>query len=89
LFEQRYEILEKIGEGANGFVNKCRKLRSGKIYAVKSLMMEEEHIMELKENFLAIYSLDHPNIVKYKALYIDMRKKLCYIVMEYINLPSL
>lgn len=45
--------------------------------------------MELKDNFLAIRSLDHLNIVKYKALYIDMRKKLCYIVMEYVNLPSL
>jgi len=51
--------------------------------------MDEEHIMELKEIFLAIRSLNHPNIVKYRALYIDMRKKLCHIVMEYINLPSL
>lgn len=52
-------------------------------------MMDEEHIMELKQNFLAIRGLDHPNIVKYKAFYIDMRKKLCSIVMEYVDLPSL
>ncbi len=45
--------------------------------------------MELKENFLAMRELDHPNIVKYKALYIDMRKKLCTIVMEYVDLPCL
>lgn len=45
--------------------------------------------MELKQNFMAVRALNHQNIVKYKALYIDMRKKLCYIVMEYINLPSL
>mgnify|MGYP000991646631 CR=1 FL=1 len=81
--------MECIGEGANGFVNKCRKAKTGKVYAVKSVMMDEEHIMELRENFMAIHDLQHENIVQYHAMYIDMRKKLCSTVMEYVNLPSL
>jgi serine/threonine protein kinase len=38
---------------------------------------------------MAIHELKHPNIVEYHALYIDMRKKLCSIVMEYVKFPSL
>jgi len=33
--------------------------------------------------------LKHPNIVEYHALYIDMRRKMCSIVMEYVKHPSL
>lgn len=39
---------EKIGEGANGFVSKCTKIKSGKLYAVKSSIMDDEHVMGLK-----------------------------------------
>ncbi len=38
---------------------------------------------------MAIHELKHPNIVEYHALYIDMRKKLCSIVMEYVKFSSL
>ena len=70
-------------------VRKCKKKKNGKIYAVKSIMMDDEHILELKNNFLAVKGLKHPNVVQYKALYIDLKKHLCYLVMEYITLPSL
>ena len=43
----------------------------------------------MKENFLAIHSLKHPNIVEYNALYIDMKRNLCSTVMEYVEFPSL
>lgn len=36
LFEKKYEILEKIGEGSSGVVYRCRKRRNGKEYAAKS-----------------------------------------------------
>lgn len=81
MFDEKYEMKERIGEGANGFVNKCIKIKSGKLFAVKSSMMDDEHIMGIKENFLSIHAITHPNIIQYHALYIDMRKKLCSIVM--------
>ena len=33
--------------------------------------------------------IDHPNIIKYKALYLDLDKHLAYLVMEYVNFSSL
>ena len=35
LFFEKYDILEKIGEGANSTIYKCKSKRSNKIYAVK------------------------------------------------------
>lgn len=52
-------------------------------------MMDEEHIMELKNNFVVVKQMKHESIINYTALYIDMRKKLCYLVMEYVEFPSL
>ena len=45
--------------------------------------------MELKSMFLSIRQLSHPSVIEHEALYIDMRKKLCYLVMEYVEWPSL
>jgi serine/threonine protein kinase len=36
-FEEKYEVKEKIGEGAHGVVSKCVRLETKKIYAVKTL----------------------------------------------------
>jgi serine/threonine protein kinase len=33
--------------------------------------------------------LKHDNIIKYKSLYLDKTKKKGYLVMEYINYPTL
>ena len=29
IFEEKYQLLEKLGEGANGVVHKCRKRQTG------------------------------------------------------------
>jgi hypothetical protein len=51
--------------------------------------MDDEHIFFLKRNFIAIQNLDHPNILKYKALYFDLKKHVSYLVMEYLSYPNL
>lgn len=53
------------------------------------MMMDEEHIMTIKQNFLNVRKLNHPNIIKFKALYIDMKKHLSYLVMDYVTEPNL
>ena len=40
IFHSKYEILNKIGEGANGIVFKCIHKRTEKHYAVKKLSFE-------------------------------------------------
>ena len=45
--------------------------------------LNEEHCIFLKRNFKFIKKLNHPNIIKYKALYLDFQKKRCYLIMNY------
>lgn len=71
-FNEKYKMGKKIGEGSSGYVHECLHLRRNKIYACKSMMFDDEHVPLLKKNFMDIRQLDHPNIVKYKALYIDL-----------------
>ena len=40
-FEEKYELLEKIGEGANGCVFKCQHKINRKIYAAKRFRVED------------------------------------------------
>jgi serine/threonine protein kinase len=89
LFDQKYEMGKKIGEGANGLVRLCTHRKKQQVFAVKTMMMDEEHILSLKKNFLTVRALQHPNIIKYRAIYLDMKKHLSYLVMEYLSLPSL
>lgn len=89
LFDLNYKMLEKIGEGAHGVVKKCESLKNGKIYAVKILKMDDEQIAYLKKNFINIESLDHPLIIKYKGMYFEEKKSLCYLIMEYFPFPNL
>lgn len=52
-------------------------------------MFDDEHVPLLKKNFRDMQHLDHPCIVKYKALYLDLEKHLAYLVMEYVDFVSL
>lgn len=45
--------------------------------------MEDEHYRSIKTNFINIRQLKHSNIVKYKALYLNPKLRLCHLVMEY------
>jgi serine/threonine protein kinase len=51
--------------------------------------MDDEHIFELKKNFLNIKQLRHSSIIKYHALYFDLKKSISYLVMEYFPFPNL
>ena len=53
------------------------------------MMMDDEQIYFLKKNFMAIKGLNHPGVIKYKALYLDLCKHICYLVMEYVPHPNL
>ena len=33
--------------------------------------------------------LNHENIIKYKALYLDKAKRISYLIMDYIPYPTL
>ena len=60
---------EKIGEGAHGVVRKCYSKESGQLFAAKTFQVDREHIIFLKQNFIDIKKLSHPNVIGYKALF--------------------
>lgn len=88
-FNEKYRIGRKIGEGTSGYVHECLHLKRNKIYACKSMMFDDEHVPVLKKNFMDMRQLDHPNIIKYKALYLDLEKHLAHLIMEFVNLTNL
>ena len=51
--------------------------------------MEDEHYRSIKTNFFNIKQLKHENIIKYKALYLNPKQRLCHLVMEYLPYPKL
>ena len=51
--------------------------------------MDDEQIAYLKKNFINIESLNHPSIIKYKGMYFEEKKSLCYLIMEYFPFPNL
>ena len=78
-----------MGEGANACVYRCKHRKTGKLYAAKKLKIEEEHILELKRNFINLKEIRHPSIIKYKALYLDLQQHCAYLIMECFDKPSL
>jgi serine/threonine protein kinase len=78
-----YHILETIGHGGNGIVQKVKRISDGKIFAMKQvhnipdlrkLVLDEVNIMR---------KLDHPNLIKYY----EMIETPDYfnIIMEYAS----
>ena len=46
-------------------------------------------MIELKRNFLNMQQLHHPSIIRHKALYLDINKKVAYLVTELFDFPCL
>ena len=88
-FLEKYELLEKIGQGANGVVYKCRHKKLDKIFAVKKMRTEIETIPHVKSSYNHTKVLEHENIINYKGLYVARQKGVSYLVMEYFQHPEL
>jgi len=87
LLLNRYELLEKIGEGGMGTVYKAKCHLLNRFVAVKILKTElsddEEFVARFKKEGTSIARLSHPNIVN--VYDIGSENHINFIVMEYIN----
>ena len=76
-----YDILEHLGAGAFGVVQKVRHKASKQIRAMKTIkkntIYEEKNLKEIENLML----LDHPNILKLYEYYYD--KKNLYIITDF------
>ncbi|KAH7484773.1 Cyclin-dependent kinase 20 [Phytophthora ramorum] len=69
MLASRYELLEKIGNGAFGEVHRAKDLQSGEIRAIKRLRMNDDGQLAVVpaaqfQEIEALRQLQHPNIVK-------------------------
>ncbi len=91
----RYEILDKLGQGAMGIVYKARDPNIGRIVALKtmthSVNLPEEQRKEYAKRFFreaqSAGALQHPNIVTIYDM--DEDEGIPFIAMEYIEGKSL
>lgn len=87
ILHDRYELLEKIGEGGMSIVYKARCRILDRIVAVKVLKEEfardENFVHRFKTEALAAASLSHPNLVNIYD--VGQQDDCYYIVMEYVQ----
>jgi len=87
VLQDRYELLEKIGEGGMSIVYKARCRILDRIVAVKVLKEEfardESFVHRFKTEALAAASLSHPNLVNIYD--VGQQGDCYYIVMEYVQ----
>lgn len=87
----RYELLEKVGEGGMARVYKAKCHLLNRYVAVKILKDEfaddEEFVKKFRRESQAAASLSHPNILNIYDVGVDVvnGKNTHYIVMEYIE----
>jgi eukaryotic-like serine/threonine-protein kinase len=87
LLLNRYELLEKIGEGGMGIVYKAKCHLLNRFVAVKILKAElsgdEDFVARFKREATSAASLSHPNIVNVHD--VGEENHINFIVMEYVN----
>ncbi|KAG6602884.1 CMGC/CDK protein Kinase [Phytophthora cinnamomi] len=69
MLASRYELLEKIGNGAFGEVHRAKDLQSGEVRAIKRLRVNDDGQLSIVpaaqfQEIEAMRQLQHPNIVK-------------------------
>ena len=87
VLDDRYEVIEKVGEGGMAIVYKARDTRLDRCVAVKvvrdELFGDEEVIKRFYAEAHAVATLSHPNIV---SVYdVSQSEDISYIVMELIS----
>lgn len=92
----RYELVAELGRGAMGVVYKARDPRIDRFVAVKTISLvgaNPEEALEYRERFFqeaqAVGRLVHPGIVTVFDVGEEPESRTPYIVMEYVDGPSL
>jgi serine/threonine protein kinase len=92
----RYELVSELGRGAMGVVYKARDPRIDRFVALKTISLvgaNDEEALEYRERFFqeaqAVGRLVHPGIVTVFDVGEEPETRTPYIVMEYVDGPSL
>ena len=78
-----YTLVQRLGKGAYATVAKAKCNLTGELFAVKSYSKKNIKLALVHNEVEALQSLDHPNIVKFKAIHEDSTH--IHLVMEYVD----
>lgn len=92
IIDDRYEVIEHIGDGGMGNVFKARELGLERIVAIKlihqSLLGDDEMLNRFKREGMVLSRLSHPNLLRCYRFGL-WRQNIPYIAMEYLEGVSL
>lgn len=81
-FFDRFEVHEKLGEGAQSVVKRCTDRLSGIDYAVKKFGQCDLELIEmLKVQYRILTEQNHINIIEGYALFVDEKSMTCQLVL--------
>jgi eukaryotic-like serine/threonine-protein kinase len=84
----RYEVIEKVGEGAYGEVFKARDIRVDRFVALKFLyrhqLGSDSALWRFQQEARAVSALNHPNIVVLHDFDTDPETGRPFLVLEYL-----
>ena len=81
---ERYELRERVGQGAMGLVYRARDLETGHEVALKTLRLPDpEDAFRLKREFRTLADISHPNLVTLFDLVVSA--DVCFFTMEWIR----
>lgn len=87
-FSERYEIVEKLGQGGMGIVHLVRDKRLNRLAAIKVLLPESSSDPSRQQRFLreaqAASALNHPNIITVYDVS-QRSEQPAFLVMEYVK----
>ncbi len=83
--QNKYEVLEVVGEGAYGIVYKCRNKETGKFVAIKKFKEVEDELVKktMKRELRMLQRMHHENIVDFVEAF--KRKGNLFLVFEYVE----
>eukprot|EP00729_Bicosta_minor_P032277 gene32277-11720_t len=80
--EKMFELMKQIGSGSYGTVHQARNLRTGKLAAVKMIVLEDgEDFTDVENEIQILEECHHDNIVAYYGSF--MKDKTLWITMEF------
>jgi serine/threonine-protein kinase len=89
LFEDRYRVMEKIGEGGMGKVYKAIHIHMDTTYAIKilhsHLASDQTALARFRREARAAVQIQHPNAVAVTDFGVTRDKGIAYLVMEFLD----
>lgn len=70
-------------------MRKCIERATGTLYCVKITQGDEEYIRISQKTYNLLFLVDSPHVIRPKNLFISSQSDTIYLVMEYVQYPSL